>query len=427
MVRSVTEELRKPRSGRGTLSSRGVDADAGKPDSDGAPGFETFEWPPVQEFLAPLVEAGSQGVDGIPPRSESAAHAPADVRPAAPPPKPRVPPRQEEPIVALRRALRQEASAAKPPDRGTSPWLASRLWIPLSRVLRARIPVPPHTGTIAFVAIALTALLEAAYIVRGLSPQPTPSTANLSPTPLPSGKSSAPSTPQPLAAVASESIAVRPNPERGRLVVRTDPSGAQVFVDGRRHGVTPLTMGNVVQGEHRIVLKRGAAELRQTVRVEPGATTSVMASLQPYLAGSGWIAIASPVEVELFEDGALLGTSRSPQIMLEAGPHTLDLVNETIGYRHTQQVRVATGELVRIDVVLPQSTIHLNALPWAEVWIDGTSVGETPIGNLPLVIGRHEVMFRHPELGEKTLSTLVKAGVPTRVTADFRQQPSKSR
>jgi hypothetical protein len=329
----------------------------------------------------------------------------------------------------LRRALQQEASAKKPPDRETPPSLSSRLSILLSLVLRPRMPVS-H----ALAAIVLTALLAGAYIGRGLSLQPTPSTANLSPTPLPSGKGAAPSTSKPPATVASESIAVRsetvavrPNPARGRLVVRTDPSGAQVFVNGRLHGATPLTMGNVVHGEHQIVLKRDSTELRQTVRVEPGATTSVMASLQPKVAGSGWIAIASSVEVDVFEDGALLGTSRSRRIMLEAGPHTLDLVNESIGYRHTQQVRVATGELVRIDVALPQSTIHLNALPWAEVWIDGRSVGETPIGNLPLVIGRHEVTFRHPELGEKTLSTLVKAGVPTRLTADFRQQPSKSR
>ncbi len=426
MAKSVMNELRTHRFGRGNLSSGGVDA--GKPDSDGAPLVETFEWPPFQERLAsPHFEAGNQALDRIPRRPESAPHAPADVHPESDPaPNPPVPP-QEESIVALRRALQQEASATKPPDRGTPPSLSSRLSMLLSLVLRPRMPVP-H----ALVAIALTALLPAAYIVRGLSPQPTPSTANLSPTPLPSGKGAAPRRPnrqrllRESIAVRSESIAVRPNPGRGRLVVRTDPSGAQVFVNGRLHGVTPLTMGNVMHGEHRIVLKRDSTELRQTVRVEPGATTSVMASLQPKVAGSGWIAIASPVEVELFEDGALLGTSRSRRIMLEAGPHTLDLVNESIGYRHTQQVRVATGELVRIDVALPQSTIHLNALPWAEVWIDGTSVGETPIGNLPLVIGRHEVTFRHPELGEKTVSTLVKAGVPTRLTADFRQQPSKS-
>ena len=240
-------ELRTHRFGRDNLSSGGVDA--GKPDSDGAALVETFEWPPFQERVAsPHFEAGNQALDRMPRRFESAPHAPADVHPESDPaPNPPVPP-QEESIVALRHALQQEASATKPPDRGTPPSLSSRLSMLLSLVLRPRMSVP-H----ALVAIALTALLPAAYIVRGLSPQPTPSTANLSPTPLPSGKGAAPSTSKPPAAVAaesiavrSESIAVRPNPGRGRLVVRTDPSGAQVFVNGRLHGVTPLTMGNVV-------------------------------------------------------------------------------------------------------------------------------------------------------------------------------------
>ena len=57
----------------------------------------------------------------------------------------------------------------------------------------------------------------------------------------------------------------------------------------------------------------------------------------------------------------------------------------------------------------------------AEVWIDGKSAGETPIGNLALGIGPHNIVFRHPELGEKTVSTVVKAGVPTRVTVDLRK------
>ena len=43
----------------------------------------------------------------------------------------------------------------------------------------------------------------------------------------------------------------------------------------------------------------------------------------------------------------------------------------------------------------------LNALPWAEVWIDGESIGETPIGKVSVPIGWHEIVFRHPELGEK--------------------------
>ena len=54
-------ELRKPRFGRGNLSSG--DVDAGKPDSDGAPLVETFEWLPFQEPLtSPHFEAGESAV-----------------------------------------------------------------------------------------------------------------------------------------------------------------------------------------------------------------------------------------------------------------------------------------------------------------------------------------------------------------------------
>lgn len=112
--------------------------------------------------------------------------------------------------------------------------------------------------------------------------------------------------------------------------------------------------------------------------------------------------------------------------MLAAGLHSLEFVNESLEYRHTQQVRVEAGKVERVEMTLPQSAIHLNASPWAEVWIDGESVGETPIANVPVTIGTHKVTFRHPELGEKILFTTVKAGSPTRLTADLRQRSAGS-
>ena len=166
--------------------------------------------------------------------------------------------------------------------------------------------------------------------------------------------------------------------------------------------------------------------MTQIVRIEPDAATSVVAAVHGSTSASGWVAIASPVEMDVWEDGALLGTSRSPQIMLAAGPHSLEFVNESLEYRGKQQVLVKAGEVKRVEMTLPQGVLHLNASPWAEVWIDGESVGETPIANLPLTIGKHEVAFRHPDLGEKILFTTVKAGSPTRLTADLRQKSAAS-
>jgi len=65
--------------------------------------------------------------------------------------------------------------------------------------------------------------------------------------------------------------------------------------------------------------------------------------------------------------------------------------------------------------------VNLNAVPWAEVWIDNKRIGETPIGNVPLPIGPHEVVFRHPQFGEKRQAIEVTASAPVRVSIDMRK------
>jgi hypothetical protein len=64
----------------------------------------------------------------------------------------------------------------------------------------------------------------------------------------------------------------------------------------------------------------------------------------------------------------------------------------------------------------------VNAQPWAEVFVDGERVGETPIGNLSRRIGSHEVVFRHPELGERREVVVITAGKPARVGVDLRKK-----
>jgi serine/threonine-protein kinase len=75
-----------------------------------------------------------------------------------------------------------------------------------------------------------------------------------------------------------------------------------------------------------------------------------------------------------------------------------------------------------LKVEWPKGIISINALPWADVWIDGDRIGETPIGNLSLPIGPHEITFRHPELGEQRYATTVSLKAPARVSVDLRKK-----
>jgi hypothetical protein len=214
------------------------------------------------------------------------------------------------------------------------------------------------------------------------------------------------------------------DPKAGQLQIRTEPAGAKVVVDGVPVGVSPMTVIDLAPGEHSVSLEGEAGIVRQSVNVEAGATSSLIVPLGTPAASpsSGWITVAAPFEVQLFEGGRLLGSSRSDRIMVPAGRHDIDLVNDEVGLKDSRSVQVGTGRTAPLRIDPPSGTIALNAVPWAEVWIDGEKVGDTPIGNHALPLGRHDVLFRHPELGEQHHAATVTLKAPTRLSVDMRKR-----
>lgn len=215
-----------------------------------------------------------------------------------------------------------------------------------------------------------------------------------------------------------------PTPTVGQLQVRTEPAGARVTVDGQPHGTSPLTIYDLPPGDHEVLLESDLGSVRQHVTIEAATTASLVVPMTaPANAPlSGWVSLSTPVEVQLFEQGRLLGTSQSERIMVAAGRHDIELVNDTLGYRETRTVQVAPGRVATIALELPKGTVALNAIPWAEVWVDGERVGDTPIGNLAVSIGPHEIVFRNPELGEQRHAITVTTAGPARLSVDLRKK-----
>ena len=212
----------------------------------------------------------------------------------------------------------------------------------------------------------------------------------------------------------------------GDLLVRTDPSKAKVTVDGKLYGRSPVTVKGLTAGTHRVMLENESGTFSDDVVIEAGATASLVVPMTAKPQGvpganvSGWIAITAPSDVQVFEGGRLVGSSRSDRIMVAVGRHDLEMVNEALGYRSTKTVEVAAGQVATVRPDWPKGSMALNALPWAEVSIDGERVGETPIGSVSVPIGAHEIVFRHPDLGERRTTATVTTGAATRVSMDMR-------
>jgi hypothetical protein len=210
----------------------------------------------------------------------------------------------------------------------------------------------------------------------------------------------------------------------GELQVRTEPAGAQVTVDGHVYGKSPLTVEGLAPGSHSVVLENDLGTMTQDVKIEAGTTASLVVPLTaPRNAPvSGWISVTAPTQLQIFEEGRLIGTSQSERIMVSVGRHDLLLVNEAIGYSQTHGVNVTPGKVTAIRPRWPNGAIAVNAIPWAEVWVDGQQIGETPLGNVSVPVGSHDVLFRHPDLGEKRVRAVVTIGPPSKVSVDMRQK-----
>ena len=207
----------------------------------------------------------------------------------------------------------------------------------------------------------------------------------------------------------------------GRLDVASQPSGARVTLDGAAKGTTPISMGEIAEGVHQLSIANGETTIRRSVTIRPGATATVDVSLSSADSSAGWLALASPVELTLTEDNQIIGTTRAARVMLPAGTHNLVLSNVGLEFQTTMAVRIEGGKTVNRAVPLPTGLLSINAVPWANVWVDGGEIGTTPLANIPLSIGSHEVMWRHPQMGERRRTIVITARTPTRIGMDFRQ------
>jgi hypothetical protein len=203
----------------------------------------------------------------------------------------------------------------------------------------------------------------------------------------------------------------------GALTLVTEPAGAHVLLDGTPAGDTPLTIESVAPGRHVVTFVTTAGAVKKTIRVEAGKTASLDVPVY-----SGWVAVFAPVLLDVAENGRSIGTTEQGRLMLSPGRHQLTFSNRELGFSSSQTVDIEPGEERSVNVQ-PTGELNLNATPWAEIWIDGQKVGDTPIANLKVPVGTHEIIFKHPQLGDRKVTVTIHANAPASASVDFTKAP----
>jgi hypothetical protein len=158
-----------------------------------------------------------------------------------------------------------------------------------------------------------------------------------------------------------------------------------------------------------------------SARVDPPLPEIRTAPLPAVPVRSGGFRVSSSIPLYVLDGERVIGASADGPIMATAGRHEFDFVNSVIGYRTRRVVDIKPGQIAALNVAVPNGNLNINAQPWASVWIDGNPVGETPLGNLSVLPGEHEIVFRHPQLGERRERTIVRPDVETRVAVSLQR------
>jgi hypothetical protein len=220
-------------------------------------------------------------------------------------------------------------------------------------------------------------------------------------------------------------VAIRSNEEPkpaggAQMTVISDPPGARVHVDGVALGVTPLTVPATAPGTHRVTVANDAGSVDRTVTLAKDANASIVFALPKAAAPQeGWVAVSAPFEIQVSDGGEVIAVGRSMKLALSAGSHQLALASDAYQFHETRRVQTVAGRTVPLRVDAPRAAFSANARPWADVLIDGVPVGQTPISNLPVTVGPHNVVFRHPQLGERPQAIAVTLRGPNRFAVDF--------
>jgi hypothetical protein len=205
----------------------------------------------------------------------------------------------------------------------------------------------------------------------------------------------------------------------GHLSIVTDPPGARVSIDGEQVGRSPLTVNDLKIARHRVVVTGDHGSAERQVSIAAGTTTSVVFALPSSPpATAGYLTLVASFPVQVSADGEILGSNASSRIMVKAGRYDLMLKNDELGFQERRRVDIQAGQTttVRLDA---KATISVNARPWADVTIDGVSIGQTPIANHSIALGSHDIVFRHPEMGEKRQTVVVSSKSPNRISMDM--------
>ena len=233
-----------------------------------------------------------------------------------------------------------------------------------------------------------------------------------------------------------EEIHVILEPIYNSLAILSEPSGAEVLLDGESLGVTPVSPNvKVLKGEHTLQYKKSDYYIARQTIVANGDGSVISVPLMKLDPQFGTIVLACEDK-----QATLIITDPSGKVMFRGKNGDEVKLNSKLDYRvessRTSHISQSVGiigstiegkrQTVRVEPPLPiYGELQLSSIPSrAEVYIDGVYSGTTLFGDRVLV-GLHEVELRADGYIPQSFTVVIKEGQILSLEKKLTKMPGK--
>ena len=161
-----------------------------------------------------------------------------------------------------------------------------------------------------------------------------------------------------------------PMPIFGRISVNSTPFDADIYLDGKKMGLTPKILNNILIGTHELrIEKKGCATVTRTVTVDEGKTAEVSVDLPT---GENVTLKSDPTGATIYIDGENAGTAPVTKA-LSYGSHKIKAEKDSVTNEMTVTVKEKGETEWTLDVRKgPQTeTITVNGVSFKMIGVEG--------------------------------------------------------
>jgi len=213
-----------------------------------------------------------------------------------------------------------------------------------------------------------------------------------------------------------------------RLDLTSSPSGAEVFVNNQKRGVTPLSITDLPSGVHLLQLTLpGHRQVFDTVTLRDGLPHSASFTLEPI---TGLVLmLTNPKGAEITCNGAAIGQTPMLITTLEPGIHRLALALP--GYQRKEvdvTIRDRTPVRLEVDLMSASGTLNVSSDPdGADVLVNGISRGRTPCRIDRIPDGNVSIEIRAAGFESDTRQVMLTAGEVQNIDVALKALPGTLR